>query len=125
MPNPRSPFAEDAVEVGPLLAADRDEGWPLARSVWPEATLHGWRAFDRWWRSGGEARGAIAVRNGRGALLGLAYWRREPDGTLVAGPMTARELGVRPIVRRALVARLEAMAGDLGAVLRLDETASP
>lgn len=123
MPNHRALYAEDAVEVGPLAPSDRDEGWLLARLACPDLSLERWRAFDGDWRRAIDVRGVAAARNGRGALLGLAFWWRQPDleagEALWVGPVVARELGVRPLVRRALLQALTEAAGRLGARLRL------
>lgn len=123
MPTHRARFDDDGLEVGPLAPADRDEGFLVARTTCPNLTLERWRAFDGDWRKEGDRRGVAAARNGRGALLGLAFWWRQPDleagEALWAGPIVARELGVRPIVRRALLQGVAAVAERLGARLRL------
>lgn len=123
MSNPSLRPADHAVEVVPLAPADRDEGWLLARTARPDLTLDRWRGFDGDWRRDGDQRGVVAARNTRGALLGLAFWWRQPDleagQALWAGPIVVRELGVRPLVRRAMLQALTEAAGRLGARLRL------
>lgn len=107
-----------------LLPASRaPEAFVLACHGLGNLVPERWNAFMAAWVTAGSERGLVGASNQRGALLGIATWWRLPDlrhgETLWADLIAIRELGVRPIVREALVTKLQMMAHAGGQALRL------
>lgn len=96
---------EQAARAAYALAQAQVEG--LDRDVWS-------RFVERASEPASD-RGLLVAENQRGALLALAQWWREPDlrqqTALWAELLVIRELGVRPIVRHAVLDRLRQIAG--------------
>lgn len=112
-----------ALRVVPLTADGAGEAFVLARHRLSTLAPDRWHDFLAAWEAGGPDRGLMAARNQRGALLAVAAWWRQPDllrgNALWADLICVRELGVRPIVRAALIAGLERMADARGDRLRI------
>jgi len=123
MPLMRADIQQACLTIDPLPASRAGEAFVLARHWLSDLVPERWNAFIAAWEAGGTGRGLMEARNQRGALLGIAAWWRLPDlrhgETLWAEVIAIRELGVRPIVREALLSELQRMARAGGQVLRM------
>lgn len=111
------------------LPADDAGAWALARTWLPGLGEDAWRGFVGRWLGGAGGRGLLTARSARGGVLGFVPWWTQPDleqgEVLMAGPFVVRELGVRPLVRQALLERLRTIAADQALPVRLiDPTAA-
>lgn len=112
-----------ALRVDPIVEAGAAEAFVLARARLAGLAPDRWAAFLRAWETPDLERGIMGARNPRGTLLGLASWWRQPDPqrgrALWADVIAVREIGVRPLVRDALLRALETMARARGDRLRI------
>lgn len=124
-----APSPQPGLLVSPLLPDDEAAAYALARWAKPDLPVERWENFLCDWRADPDGRGILVARNQRGGILGFVCWWRQPDlehgETLWAGPFFVREMGVRPLVRDALVQELDHLSIAMHAVLRITPDATP
>lgn len=104
------------LNVSLLAAKEIDYAFPLIRTVWPAAELHGWRRFaaQRVTAAPESGTGILVVRNEQDCIAGIAAFALSDDlihgSVLVADPFCAVDFVDQANIARALESGLEKVA---------------